>query len=213
VARRLSAIVVTIVLLISSAQVARADRDCAHFTYQQDAQQYFESIGGSRFNNADRLDEDGDGIACERLRRRTTGSTGSTSSTGSSTFPLPAATVAEDDGLSTGWILLILAAVAGGVWYYFGEMHGPGNQRAPHPENLPYHTKTMPYESYLKTPEWFAIRQMALDRDGNKCTECGSTDRLQAHHLTYTRRGHEKLKDLQTLCRTCHEKQHKRAKY
>jgi hypothetical protein len=43
------------------------DRDCADFATQEEAQQYFESIGGSSTNNADRLDENHNGVACESL--------------------------------------------------------------------------------------------------------------------------------------------------
>lgn len=46
---------------------SRADRDCSDFATRAEAQRYFESIGGSPSNNADRLDGDGDGRACERL--------------------------------------------------------------------------------------------------------------------------------------------------
>ena len=46
---------------------AAPDRDCPSFSTQQEAQDYFESIGGSPDNNADRLDDDGDGIACDDL--------------------------------------------------------------------------------------------------------------------------------------------------
>ena len=41
------------------------DRDCPDFATQDQAQQYFESIGGSSTNNADRLDENHNGVACE----------------------------------------------------------------------------------------------------------------------------------------------------
>lgn len=41
------------------------DRDCPDFATQDQAQEYFESIGGSKTNNADRLDENHNGIACE----------------------------------------------------------------------------------------------------------------------------------------------------
>ncbi|WP_211214585.1 excalibur calcium-binding domain-containing protein [Actinomycetospora chiangmaiensis] len=66
------------------------DRDCADFATQQQAQQYFESIGGSATNNADRLDENHNGIACESLgddgdnqdaEATTTGDDGSTAKT------------------------------------------------------------------------------------------------------------------------------------
>jgi hypothetical protein len=41
------------------------DRDCPDFATQDQAQRYFESIGGSSTNNADRLDENHNGVACE----------------------------------------------------------------------------------------------------------------------------------------------------
>ena len=44
---------------------ARADKDCADFANQADAQHYFEANEGSSSNNFDLLDADGDGIACE----------------------------------------------------------------------------------------------------------------------------------------------------
>lgn len=49
------------------APVGGADRDCADFATQDEAQRYFESIGGSPRRNADGLDADRDGVACESL--------------------------------------------------------------------------------------------------------------------------------------------------
>jgi hypothetical protein len=49
----------------TSAVTAAADRDCPSFTSQPEAQAYFQSIGGSAARNADLLDRDRDGIACE----------------------------------------------------------------------------------------------------------------------------------------------------
>jgi endonuclease YncB( thermonuclease family) len=43
-----------------------ADRNCADFDNQRQAQQYFESIGGPT-SDPDRLDADGDGKACDSL--------------------------------------------------------------------------------------------------------------------------------------------------
>jgi hypothetical protein len=43
-----------------------ADRDCADFDTQREAQQYFESIGGPE-SDPDRLDANGDGRACDTL--------------------------------------------------------------------------------------------------------------------------------------------------
>jgi len=44
-----------------------ADKNCSDFSTQQEAQQYFDSNGGSPSNNVDGLDADHDGVACESL--------------------------------------------------------------------------------------------------------------------------------------------------
>lgn len=41
------------------------DYNCVDFPNQDEAQRYFRSQGGSKTNNVDNLDKDGDGIACE----------------------------------------------------------------------------------------------------------------------------------------------------
>lgn len=68
------------------------------------------------------------------------------------------------------------------------------------------------YETYLRSPKWFAIRDMVLLRDGNKCTICGESKRLNVHHKTYAHIFNEgnNLEDLQTLCISCHDKVHGR---
>lgn len=48
-----------------SETVDSIDKDCGDFGSHQEAQDYFESQGGSPSNNVDRLDRDGDGLACE----------------------------------------------------------------------------------------------------------------------------------------------------
>jgi hypothetical protein len=69
---------------------------------------------------------------------------------------------------------------------------------------------SMPYEEYLKTPEWREKREQALERDGHCCRVCNSGKNLDVHHRTYVRRGNESPNDLTTLCRSCHEYFHKR---
>ena len=64
------------------------------------------------------------------------------------------------------------------------------------------------YEAYLQTEQFNNIRQAVLARDGYKCVVCGSTDMLQAHHLTYRNLYHEPTSDLITLCRKCHSIYH-----
>jgi 5-methylcytosine-specific restriction endonuclease McrA len=69
---------------------------------------------------------------------------------------------------------------------------------------------TMPYDAYLQTPEWKARAHEVKLLRGNRCEDCGATTNLEAHHLTYERRGHEASDDLRVLCRECHAKTHGR---
>jgi hypothetical protein len=45
------------------------DKDCGDFDSQEGAQEYFESNGGGPDTNVDRLDDDGDGVACDDTPR------------------------------------------------------------------------------------------------------------------------------------------------
>lgn len=60
--------------------------------------------------------------------------------------------------------------------------------------------RAMPYDDYLKTPEWQATRQRALGRAGHRCQVCGRRARLNVHHNDYARRGAEEDRDLIVLC-------------
>ncbi len=108
------------------------------------------------------------------------------------------------------WLVVVSAITLTAIAFYFAEIHGDDNKRAPRTPGATYDTRKMAYPRYLQTPEWQAIRQMALDRDGHRCVECGSTEQLQVHHKTYARRGHEKRRDLVTLCDRCHKARHRR---
>jgi hypothetical protein len=70
--------------------------------------------------------------------------------------------------------------------------------------------RSLPYEQYLKTPEWKQKRDEALERDGHRCRACNGSKKLEVHHRTYERRGNEDLNDLTTLCESCHELFHKK---
>lgn len=65
------------------------------------------------------------------------------------------------------------------------------------------------YKLYLKSPEWEAKRQQALERDNRECRGCGCKKNLQVHHIRYDNLGHEPLNDLTTLCAECHKAVHK----
>ncbi len=62
---------------------------------------------------------------------------------------------------------------------------------------------TAPYHK-----EWREYRRQAHVRDNHKCVVCGSTDRLQVHHVIPYRYSHShEISNLVTLCRSCHSRQ------
>jgi 5-methylcytosine-specific restriction endonuclease McrA len=64
------------------------------------------------------------------------------------------------------------------------------------------------YLRYIHSPEWKKLRSQIIKRDGKKCRHCGVNTKLQVHHLTYKRFGHEEPSDLITLCKDCHRIEH-----
>ena len=62
------------------------------------------------------------------------------------------------------------------------------------------------YQEYLKSDHWREVRKEKLKEAGYKCERCGAKESLDIHHLTYARLGHERMSDLQALCRPCHRK-------
>jgi len=69
--------------------------------------------------------------------------------------------------------------------------------------------REMPYQEYLRTPEWIARRHEMLRRADNRCQLCNWNNRLEVHHRTYDRLGNEAPEDLTVLCRECHELFHR----
>lgn len=67
----------------------------------------------------------------------------------------------------------------------------------------------MTYADYLQSPAWQARREWAIALAGGHCALCPSSDRLEVHHSTYDRLGHELPSDLIALCSTCHERVHR----
>lgn len=64
------------------------------------------------------------------------------------------------------------------------------------------------YQEYLRSPQWKAIREWALERAERRCQLCNSGKKLNVHHRSYDRLGHEWPADLTVLCHSCHEKHH-----
>lgn len=65
--------------------------------------------------------------------------------------------------------------------------------------------QAMPYEEYLKTPEWKETRKRILKRDNHVCQGCHATSVFTIHHYTHEHQGHEDDNDLVTLCGPCQE--------
>jgi hypothetical protein len=72
-----------------------------------------------------------------------------------------------------------------------------------------WHRHTMPYDEYLKTDHWQAVRQEAIRNAAGRCEGCATPDGLQVHHRSYVRRGFEDVKlDLRAFCGRCHGNLH-----
>ena len=66
---------------------------------------------------------------------------------------------------------------------------------------------------YLKSDEWKRKRYLVLKRDNWRCLYCGAPA-TQVHHKKYVRKniGKEPIEWLQSVCKSCHESQHKWSK-
>jgi len=70
--------------------------------------------------------------------------------------------------------------------------------------------RTMPYEEYLRTPEWRRRKERKLDQADHRCQFCNRHQRfLNVHHRTYENLGEELDGDLIVLSRACHSTFHK----
>jgi 5-methylcytosine-specific restriction endonuclease McrA len=64
-------------------------------------------------------------------------------------------------------------------------------------------------DRFMHTLAYKNWRRSVLERDGNQCTQCGSTDKLHAHHLQAYREYKDLALDINngcTLCLQCHKK-------
>lgn len=69
--------------------------------------------------------------------------------------------------------------------------------------------REMPYEEYLKTNHWDAVRHRTFQRHGRRCyIGSGCSGPLDVHHVTYDNRGDEKPEDTIPLCRKHHQMKH-----
>jgi 5-methylcytosine-specific restriction protein A len=72
----------------------------------------------------------------------------------------------------------------------------------------PIHTKDAGRPSATQRgygADWRKTRALALERDGHRCTHCGSTERLNVDHIVARAKGGtDDLTNLRTLCHRCH---------
>lgn len=61
------------------------------------------------------------------------------------------------------------------------------------------------YLTYMRSAAWFALRRVIILRAKGRCERCHKGGRLEVHHLTYERLGHERLTDLLAVCPSCHK--------
>lgn len=72
-----------------------------------------------------------------------------------------------------------------------------------------YEQKLWYRQIYLKSPHWKFLSKIAYSTLGRVCKDCGSTKRLQLHHLNYDNLWKEDIhRDLVVVCATCHAKRH-----
>lgn len=93
--------------------------------------------------------------------------------------------------------------------------HTPGNRREQMERMRAYSRRNkrlrfagyVTYKEYLASPEWAALRQKVLDRDGGRCVACRD-DASCVHHAKYSNRvlfGTEPSAALISLCNRCHK--------
>jgi len=62
------------------------------------------------------------------------------------------------------------------------------------------------YIDYMQSPAWDKKRRKRLGIDGYTCQMCQCKDKsLDVHHKTYKRFRRERMSDLESLCRYCHD--------
>jgi 5-methylcytosine-specific restriction endonuclease McrA len=62
------------------------------------------------------------------------------------------------------------------------------------------------HRAHLRSSRWAAIRAECKRRAGWRCTKCGSTRHLQAHHHRYPKRWtDDSVENVVCLCERCHK--------
>ena len=62
--------------------------------------------------------------------------------------------------------------------------------------------------------DWEAQKRRVYARDGYRCVKCGATQNLDPHHKKWRSKGRDdRLENLATECRDCHNKEHPQVKW
>ena len=69
------------------------------------------------------------------------------------------------------------------------------------------------YQRYLCSREWSEKKEAVRLRSKGICERCNWREMAAVHHLTYIRKYHEELADLQAICEECHQFVHGKAAY
>lgn len=231
----------TLALCVHSIQVVayNTDKTCADFTYQEDAQEYYDDGGGRPTSDYFGMDQDGDGIACETLPPRPSdngalsgflwiasggaiiGIAGiavfiSRSRNRTITQPVVADPLSSSTTVAPAQHAPVVVNVPISVDARAEQsMHSTTrvttsqSTTSDYERLTPEKARSMPYEAYLRTPYWQAVRRNNITRAGGRCRDCGRSDQvLQVHHLSYEYLGREDDRFLVVLCASCHERRH-----
>jgi hypothetical protein len=70
--------------------------------------------------------------------------------------------------------------------------------------------RRMNYSDFLETRYWKLVSLQVKSDAHWRCSSCGGHSGLVAHHLGYEHHGYEMyhIRDIQCLCRACHERLH-----
>jgi len=62
----------------------------------------------------------------------------------------------------------------------------------------------MKYQDYLNSAHWKNLRSKKYSKKKRSCAICGSSERLEVHHLIYKNLTDVETSDLRVLCHRCH---------
>lgn len=220
-------------LVLIAAQPVYGQNDtirCNAFRSWEDAQRYL-----NQHPQAENLDRDGDGLACEWM---TTLTAARRSGLAKEYFINLDEAVSEsrranslsdtserDMKIIFVLSLLVIIGYLAFMTFGFSPNRSPQKPLPPRPASRSLvpsrppitprilELQAMDYKAYLKSPEWTAKRDRLRVLRGERCERCGSSDRLEVHHPKYRDSwgsilGRERDDQLELLCHDCHRSAH-----